>query len=101
MTQIFAQLITAIGILAFLVTVIIEVIKGVSCFKKIPTNLIVLILSIILTVTGGVVYIQIQGIPFLWFYAIALLILGFIVSFLAMFGWDKLSELFNRFKKGE
>lgn len=54
-----AQLLTIIGILAFLVSLITQVFKGVSFLSKIPTDILVFVLSIGLTV---VVFIAFQHI---------------------------------------
>lgn len=35
----------------------------------------------------------------LWYMILAAIIAGFIVAFVAMYGWEKLSELWTRFGK--
>ena len=51
-------LLGVIGILAFAVSIIVQVFKGVSFLKKIPTDILVFVLSIGLTVTAFVAYMQ-------------------------------------------
>jgi len=34
-----------------------------------------------------------------WYMIAASIIAGFFVAFVAMFGWDKMSEIYNRVKK--
>ena len=77
--------------------VITEVTKGVSFLNKIPTDIEVFVLSIALTVTAFFVYMQVNGIGIIWYYVVGAVILGFIVSFLSMYGWSKLTELWKRF----
>lgn len=90
-------LIAVIGFMAFIVSVITQVVKGV--LGKVPTDLVVFVLSIALTVTAFVAYMQYIKAEILWYMIIASVIVGFIVAFVAMFGWEKLSELWKRFGK--
>ena len=47
-----------IGTLAFMVSVITQVIKGVGVFNKVPTDIVVFVLSICITVATFVAYMQ-------------------------------------------
>ena len=47
-----------VGIFAFAVSIITQVFKGVSGLKKIPTDILVFVLSIGLTVTAFIAYMQ-------------------------------------------
>lgn len=90
-------LLAVVGALAFIVSVITQVIKGI--FNNIPTDLVVFVLSIALTVTAFIAYMQYIKAEMLWYMIVASVIAGFIVAFVAMFGWEKLSELWKRFGK--
>ena len=90
-------LLAVVGCLAFIVSVITQVIKGF--FKNIPTDLVVFVLSIALTVTAFIAYMQYIKAEMLWYMIVASVIAGFIVAFVSMFGWEKLSELWKRFGK--
>lgn len=90
-------LLAVVGGLAFIVSVITQVIKDI--FKNVPTDLVVFVLSIALTVTAFIAYMQYIGAAMLWYMIVASVIAGFIVAFVAMFGWEKLSELWKRFGK--
>ena len=90
-------LLAVVGGLAFIVSVITQVLKGV--FKNVPTDIIVFILSIALSVTAFVAYMQYINAKILWYTIVASVIAGFIVAFVSMFGWEKLSELWKRFGK--
>lgn len=96
-----AQIIAIIGVLAFLVSVITQVFKGVSVLSKIPTDILVFILSIGLTVVVFIAYMQYIQQAILWYMILAAIIAGFIVAFVAMYGWEKFSELWKRFNKEE
>lgn len=94
----FPQAIMIVGILAFVVSVIIEVIKNVSFLKNIPTDLVVIVLSEVLTVLSFLAYMSYNSIAVTWYLAVGSFIAGFFVAFVAMYGWDKITELYNRFK---
>lgn len=94
-------LVGVIGVLAFAVSLITQVFKGVGAFAKIPTDLFVLVLSIGITVTAFVAYMQYIQQVILWYLIIAAILAGFVVAFVAMYGWEKLSELWKRFYKGQ
>ena len=86
-----------IGILAFVVSAITQVLKGVGILAKIPTDILVVVLSIGITVTAFVAYMQYIQMVILWYMILAAIIAGFLVAFIAMYGWDKASELWKRF----
>lgn len=88
----------AIGALAFLVSVITEVTKNLSVLKKVPTDVQVIILSMVLSVLALIIYCQYTAAKLLWYYVVAAVILSFIVAFVAMYGWEKLTALWQRFK---
>ena len=88
-----------IGVLAFMVSVITQVLKGVGIFNKIPTDILVFVLSIVLTVTSFIAYMQYIQQTIIWYMILAAIMAGFIVAFVAMFGWEKLSDLWSRFNK--
>ncbi|MBR2402785.1 MAG: hypothetical protein IKB01_08485 [Lachnospiraceae bacterium] len=94
-------LLAIIGVLAFLVSVITQVFKGVGVLSKIPTDILVFVLSIGLTVTGFVAYMQYINQTILWYMILATILAGFVVAFVAMYGWEKVSELWKRFYKAK
>ena len=93
-------LLGVIGLLAFTVSIIVQVFKGISFLKKIPTDILVFILSIGLTVTAFVAYMQYIQQTILWYMILAAILAGLLVAFVAMYGWEKVSELWKRFYKG-
>lgn len=92
-----SQLMVAVGALAFVVSVITEVIKGIGVFKKIPTDIVVITLSMVLTVVAFFAYAQYAALVVTWYLIVAALIGGFFVAFITMYGWSKLKELWTRF----
>lgn len=91
----------AVGAIAFVVSVITQVLKGVKPLDKLPTDILVFILSIVLTLVAFFAYASYVELTILWYYIVGAVITGFIVAFVAMYGWTKLKELWDRFKIGE
>lgn len=93
------SLVAVIGALAFMVSIITQVFKGVGILSKVPTDILVFVLSIGLTVITFVAYMQYIQQIVVWYMIIAAIMAGFIVAFVAMYGWEKFSELWKRYKK--
>jgi hypothetical protein len=91
-------LLAIIGVLAFLVSVITEVTKNIGALAKIPTDLEVVVLSIILCLLTYFTYASYFTIIIQWYYIVGCIIAAFIVAFISMYGWDKFTVLYYRFK---
>lgn len=92
-----SQIVVVVGALAFIVSVITEVVKSIGIMKKVPTDIVVLALSMTLTVVTFIAYAQYAYIAIVWYWVVAAIICGFFVAFIAMYGWSKLTELWARF----
>ena len=90
-------LLTIIGVLVALVNIIVQVLKQIT-WKKIPTSLLAVIISLVLTVLAFFAWASLYSIPILWYYVVAAVILGFMVAYAAMFGYDKLKEILTNLK---
>lgn len=93
------SLVAVVGALAFMVSVITQVFKGVGALSKVPTDILVFTLSIGLTLVAFVAYMQHIQQTILWYMVVAAIMAGFIVAFVAMYGWEKFSELWERFNR--
>lgn len=87
-----------IGALAFLVSVITQVIKEMPWISKIQTNAVALVISLILCPLAVVILCIWLGITIVWYYIIGAVIAAFIVYLVATGGWEKVSEMWNRTK---
>lgn len=92
-------IVAAIGVLAFVISIITQVTKEIGFMKKIPTALEVLVLSLILTPVTLFGYASYLNICLEWYMIAASVVAGFVVAFVCMFGWEKLVKLYERFKK--
>lgn len=80
-----------VGMLTALTNIVVQVIKQVT-WNKLPTNILVLLVAMVLCLGAFVAYAQVNGIPITWYLIGAVVVLGFLVAFAAMFGFDKLKE---------
>ena len=92
-------ILAVIGVLAFCVSVITQVFKGVGVLSKIPSDALVFVLSIGITVAAFVAYMQYINMVILWYMILAAIMAGFIVALVAMYGWEKLTDLWKRMSK--
>ena len=104
-TEMLMQYITyalgGIGILAFLVSVVVQVIKEMPVLKKIQTNVVALAVSLILTPVAVVVLCIYYGIVIEWYYVFASFLAAFIVYLVSTGGWERVTEILNRSKYKE
>lgn len=93
-------IITIAGVLVALTNVIVEVAKKAT-WDKLPTNILALIVAVALTLAAGFAYCQIEAITITWYIVVAFVVVGFMVAYAAMFGFDKLKEIMNWGEKNE
>lgn len=89
-----SNLLAIIGALVVLVNILPEVIKKVT-WDRLPTNIVALILSEGLTLAAGAAYAQINTIHITWYLVVGAVVVGFMVAYAAMFGYDKLKEILD------
>ena len=104
-TEMLMQYITyalaGVGILAFFVSVVVQVIKEIPILKKIQTNVVALEVSLILTPVAVVVLCIYYGIVIEWYYVFASFLAAFIVYLVSTGGWERITEIWNRSKYKE
>ena len=98
MMQYITYVLTAIGALAFLVSVIVQVIKELPVLQRIPTSLVSLVVSLILCPLAVVIVCQYLKIVIVWYYVVASFIASFIVYLVATGGWERVAEMWKRTK---
>lgn len=97
-TELISQILLIISVLTALVNIVTEVAKRtfdwVQGSKAI--NVFVLALSLILTVGVFTAYWQVKQMAITWYIIAAFIIIGFLVAYAAMFGYDKLLSYFKK-----
>ncbi len=86
-----------ICILAILVSIIIEMTKKIKPFKLIPTDLQVITTSLILCLISYFAYVSYTNSPVLWYMITGMIITSFFVSYVSMYGWEKLHKIIIRY----
>lgn len=94
-----AVILTIIGAMATFVTIVTEFTKTWGFLNRIPTSLQVLVVSMLVSVLSVVIYVQMQKAEMIWYYIVGAIVLGWIVAYVSMYGWEKLTEMWGRFKK--
>ena len=94
-----AVILTSIGAMATFVTIVTEFTKTWGFLDRIPTSLQVLAVSMLVSVLSVVIYVQMQKAEMVWYYIVGAIVLGWIVAYVSMYGWEKLTEMWGRFKK--
>lgn len=93
------MLLSFMGICVFLVTATTQMMKELPGLVNIRTNVVVLILSFIYVFAGTYMYIDYKGIALTGYMIPVPFIIAFLVSYISMFGWDKLWSLWNSSRK--
>ena len=89
-----SAIIATIGVLVALTNVIVEVAKKAT-WDKLPTNILALVVAVALTLAAGFAYCQIEAVSITWYIVTAFIVVGFMVAYAAMFGFDKLKEIMD------
>lgn len=96
-TVFISQLFIIIAVLTAIVNIATEVCK--VTFEKISgsktINIFVVIISVFLTVATFLAYWQIKGLEIAWYLILAFIVIGILVAYSAMFGYDKLLKYFE------
>ena len=96
--QYVTYLLMAIGVLAFLTSVITQVIKEMPGLKKIHTNAVALVVALIFFPLAVVILCIYFSIQIIWYYIVGAMIAAFIVYLVATGGWEKVAEMWQRTK---
>lgn len=88
----------AIGTLAFMVSVIVQVIKEMPYLIHLPTSVVALAASMIICPLAVIIACQYFKIVIVWYYVFASFIAAFIVYLVSTGGWDRVHEMWNRTK---
>lgn len=95
---IISQVLMIVAVLTVFVNIITEVLKNSFGFLKGSKmiNIFVLILSLVVTVAVFIAYWQIKQLEITWYIIAAFIVIGFMVAYAAMFGYDKLMKHFQK-----
>ncbi len=93
-----SAIISIIGVLVALTNIVVQVVKKAT-WEKLPTNILAVIVSMVLTLGTFFAYCQIKSVAVTWYTVTAAVVMGFLVAYAAMFGFDKLKEALRQIGK--
>lgn len=96
--QYVSYMMAAVGILAFFVSLITQVLKEMPGLKKIQTNAVALTVSLILCPLAVIAACLYFKIVIVWYYVFASFLAAFIVYLVSTGGWEKVAEMWSRTK---
>lgn len=100
--ELFMQYVTyalmAVGLLAFIVSVIVQVIKEMPYLVQLPTNAVALAASMIICPLAVIIACQYFKIVIVWYYVFASFVAAFIVYLVATGGWERVHDMWNKTK---
>ena len=88
----------AVGVLAFAVAVIVQVIKEMPWFRSLQTSAVALAVSVIVCLLAVAIICQLLKITAVWYYWVGAVIAAFIVYLVATGGWKRVTEMWQRTK---
>ena len=98
MMQYTTYFLMAVGVLAFLVSAIVQAIKELPGLQRVPTSVVALAVSLILCPLAVVIACQYLKLVVTWYYVFASFIAAFIVYLVATGGWERVAQLWERAK---
>ena len=94
--QYLSYLMIAIGVMAFFVSLVTQVIKSWPGLEALPTQALVIVLSLVLCPAAFVALMAWLKRPIEWYMVFACFLTAFIVALVAMDGWERLKEIWSR-----
>lgn len=94
----FVYLMIGIGIMAFLVSVVVQVIKDIPNLNLVPTSLVTLIVSLIICTASVIFTCGFFGMKLSPQIVFAAIVVSFIVYLIATGGWERVKSIWDRTK---
>ena len=93
-----AMVLPAVLALMVVTNIIVEVLKKLT-WERLPTNILVFVVAMAVTLLAFFAMCQIAGVPVTWYMVVGAIVLGFFVCFAAMFGFDKLKQTMEQLEQ--
>ncbi|MCI9271672.1 MAG: ribonuclease [Dorea sp.] len=98
LVQFVTYMLGAVGALAFMVSMITQVIKEMPGLKRVQTNAVALGVSLVLCPAAVVIACQYFKIVIVWYYVFASFLAAFVVYLVSTGGWERVAEMWERTK---
>ncbi len=93
-----AMVLPAVLALMVVTNIIVEVLKKLT-WERLPTNILVFVVAMAVTLTAFLAACQIMGVRILWYMVAGAVVLGVFVAYAAMFGFDKLRQTMEQLEQ--
>lgn len=95
-----SKIVAFIGVMAFLVEVITEMLKKWKWFdERVPTVLVVLVAALVLCPLAMLALFSYYNLVITWYVVFASFLAAFIVALVCMEGWERITSLVDQFIK--
>lgn len=94
-----STILIAVAIICTVTSIITQFVKEWGMLKKVPTSLVVVILSTIITIVVFIAFMSYKNYIVTWYMLLAAVVAGIVIAYIACNGWDSLIKLFKRFYK--
>lgn len=98
-TATISQLMAIIGALVALTNITVQVIKQAIPNSKFPTNFVAVVVALVFTVVAYFAWAAWSGTIVVWYHVVSAVVIGILVAYAAMFGYDKLCEALAKMKQ--
>lgn len=88
-----------LGLFTFLVNIIVQLTKELPGIKNMPTKGYVILVSLVVTLLGGVIYCATAPMDLTASFIASLVLSSFVVAYASIYGFDTLSEVYGRYNK--
>lgn len=95
-TQYVSYLFIAIGVMAFFVSVVTQVIKELPGIKNFPTSMVVTVLSLTFCLLSMLALLEYLKQQVTWYMLFACILAAFVVAMVSMDGWERVTEIWSR-----
>ena len=85
-------------VLMIVTNIIVEVLKKLT-WERLPTNILVFVVAMAVTLLAFLAACQIMGVRILWYMVAGAVVLGIFVAYAAMFGFDKLRQTMEQLEQ--
>ncbi|MDL2274439.1 hypothetical protein LJC34_07895 [Oscillospiraceae bacterium OttesenSCG-928-G22] len=93
-----STLLSVVGALVVVTNLMTQVVKKIT-WGKLPTNILATLIAMAMTLAAFFAACQIEAVAVTWYMVTAAVIVGFMVAYAAMFGFDKLKEALKQIGK--
>lgn len=93
-----SYLLFGMGVLAFMVAIVVQVIKEMPGVYNVPTSFVALLVSLVICILSTIILCDHLKINYTWQIATASVMISFVVYLLATGGWERVIEIWKRMR---